>query len=589
MNTVQDGVSYAERLKNISDGLLEFIDVNMPEQYEQYSGEIEKSVLALLNAEKPRVMVYGIYNSGKSTLINAMMKREVAEVADRPMTSAIELFDKGEYTLVDSPGIDAPQEHEAVTNDFLNQCHIILFVISSKGGFESKYNYEKMAELISRDTPFIIVLNERGYTSDESAIREKRRQLKETRRLNEQQSLAKKQKNQRNQGLRNTIMHKQPPKVSAADNRTGNDSFLNADNMTDEDIKKLIKSEYEQSLREIQYKIIENLQKVTGDKRITEKYDLLCVNAKKALFGVLKNRPKLYELSKVDELDKRIRQKLQGGEALKILHAPIANLKDYFARVEQSLLTKIQDDSSENTLMKLEILRKKQDNLKEEMRILIRSETSSRLQEVTALYAGDNADAIESVMYGVIQAVDDKYVSRMTDLIAYIQRNFRDIEGLSDLAENSSNLVFDISEKDYSQNQLSVLSDFEDEKFKAETEKKGFFLFEIFKSNKKKEQEKLERLEAEAEFYNVQNERKLQEQLRRQQEARQIAASDLFEVQEKLISIVVNGINDKFDYITQYIQDAACLNESLRQEIRRQLAELGTLRGELENIENAIA
>lgn len=49
-------------------------------------------------------MVYGIYNSGKSTLINALMRQEAAEMADRPMTDQISEFDRGEYVLVGFSG-----------------------------------------------------------------------------------------------------------------------------------------------------------------------------------------------------------------------------------------------------------------------------------------------------------------------------------------------------------------------------------------------------------------------------------------------------------------------------------------------------
>ena len=118
-----------------------------------------------------------------------------------------------------SPEIDAPIAHEKITDEFLNKCHIILFVISSKGGFEGKYNYEKMADLINRDIPFIIVLNERGCLIKQEWSAEE---------------------------------------------------------------KALKKAEYGQELRSIQYKIIENLRKVTGDKNITDKYESYVLNARKA-------------------------------------------------------------------------------------------------------------------------------------------------------------------------------------------------------------------------------------------------------------------------------------------------------------------
>lgn len=139
------------------------------------------------------------------------MKKEVAAMADRPLTDRITEFDHGDYILVDTPGVNAPIQHEAVTNEYLNKCHIILFVISSKGGFEEKYNYERMANLIGRGIPFVIVLNDRGTQIDPRWTKEERQ---------------------------------------------------------------LRQAEHAQSLKEVQYKIIDNLVRVTGNKNITEHYEV---------------------------------------------------------------------------------------------------------------------------------------------------------------------------------------------------------------------------------------------------------------------------------------------------------------------------
>lgn len=130
--------------------------------------QVNKKVLGLLQEEKPKVLVYGIYNAGKSTLVNVLCGKEVAEVGDRPTTAKTQPYDAGKYILMDTPGIDAPIEHEMEADENMNNCHVILFVVSSKGGFESRKNYERMAEMIQRGLPFYIILNDRGSaTTDE--------------------------------------------------------------------------------------------------------------------------------------------------------------------------------------------------------------------------------------------------------------------------------------------------------------------------------------------------------------------------------------------------------------------------------------
>ena len=83
------------------------------------------------------------------------------------MTWKVDEYDAGKYILIDSPGIDAPQEHEVIADSQINACHIILFVMSSEGGFAQGKNYAKMLDLINRRLPFIIVINDWAVTDDE--------------------------------------------------------------------------------------------------------------------------------------------------------------------------------------------------------------------------------------------------------------------------------------------------------------------------------------------------------------------------------------------------------------------------------------
>lgn len=130
--------------------------------------QVNKKVLGLLQEQKPKVLVYGIYNAGKSTLVNVLCGKEAAEVGDRPTTAKTQPYDAGKYILMDTPGIDAPIKHEMEADENMNNCHVILFVVSSKGGFESRKNYERMVEMIQRGLPFYIILNDRGSaTTDE--------------------------------------------------------------------------------------------------------------------------------------------------------------------------------------------------------------------------------------------------------------------------------------------------------------------------------------------------------------------------------------------------------------------------------------
>jgi len=73
-----------------------------------------------------KIMVYGVYNAGKSTLINAMAGEEVAEVGDVPVTATIAEYTCGSYKIIDTPGIDAPAEHEKITMEEMLKADVVI-------------------------------------------------------------------------------------------------------------------------------------------------------------------------------------------------------------------------------------------------------------------------------------------------------------------------------------------------------------------------------------------------------------------------------------------------------------------------------
>ena len=125
---------------------------------------IRKLFSERLNDLNPKIMVYGIYNAGKSTLMNALVGENRAEVADVPTTSCITPYQWNEYVIYDTPGIDAPKEHEAVSKEHLEKCDVILFVLDSEGAFSAGKNYRELTDiLLSRKKLLIILNNKSGW------------------------------------------------------------------------------------------------------------------------------------------------------------------------------------------------------------------------------------------------------------------------------------------------------------------------------------------------------------------------------------------------------------------------------------------
>ena len=513
---------YSTKLMHLSGKFMEFISQEFQEYYITFEEKIQENVNALLTVDKPKVMVYGIYNSGKSTLINSLCKEEVAEMADRPMTATIAEYDRGDYYLVDSPGVDAPIEHELVTEEYLNKCHVILFVISTKGLFEDRDNYIRLAKLIEKEIPFIIVLNDRGV------------------------------------GIKKDWTEQE---------------------------KKKAKFDHEQEIKLIQYKVIQNLVKESNNKKIVDKYEVVVLNAKQALNGILKDKPKLYEISNVGFLEKRITQLLQNNDSIKMLFAqPIGNLKECFNDIERLVTQTMSGNTSEDFGMRIHVMESKRDNIMQDLKILTQQAVYSHMDELTNAYVNGDVDIFETIANMVFMDVEERYSAKLNELFVYIKRSFSSLDLFID---TMSNLELDSSAVQGKKIPLDLKNSIKNE-VQAETgltvPKSTFW--DIFKSNKKKEEEKLARLEREAEIKNQQAQYRVQEQMRRKQEARQLASSDLDELLRLLNNKIMKGMNEKYDDILSQIQEIDCMNKQVLEDGKRKMALLKSLREQLLMIEN---
>ncbi len=121
-----------------------------------------------INKAQPEIMVHGIYNAGKSTLINALVGKEVAPFGDVPLTCKIDKYEWNGYQITDTPGVDAPiQGHEEITREHLKESEVVIFVMSAGAGSENIDNYGRMVEIIEAGKRLLIVVNDKSKISDE--------------------------------------------------------------------------------------------------------------------------------------------------------------------------------------------------------------------------------------------------------------------------------------------------------------------------------------------------------------------------------------------------------------------------------------
>jgi len=117
------------------------------------------------------VMVYGVYNAGKSTLINALLGREEAAVDDIPKTDQVTAYAWDKYTVLDTPGVDAPIEHESVTKAQMLKADAIIFVVDPLGTVEEVKTLEVLVDLLAEHKQVFMVFNDKKGLSDEDFIK----------------------------------------------------------------------------------------------------------------------------------------------------------------------------------------------------------------------------------------------------------------------------------------------------------------------------------------------------------------------------------------------------------------------------------
>jgi GTP-binding protein EngB required for normal cell division len=143
---------------------------------EQGAGRIQGDQAAMLEQTidhklanlQPSIMLYGIYNAGKSTLINALMGAEHAAVSDRPETAMIHRYDWHGYQIFDTPGVDAPAEHQQITEAHLIGVEVVIFVMSTNGAFDESSIYKRLAQVMQNQKHLIIVLNDKTGTDEQN-------------------------------------------------------------------------------------------------------------------------------------------------------------------------------------------------------------------------------------------------------------------------------------------------------------------------------------------------------------------------------------------------------------------------------------
>lgn len=107
------------------------------------------------------IMVYGVYNAGKSTLINALIGEKVAKTGDIPLTDSIDAYSWNNSVILDTPGVDAPFDHEKITREQMLKADAVIFVVNPSGAAEEEKTLQVLIEILQAKKKLFLVLNEK--------------------------------------------------------------------------------------------------------------------------------------------------------------------------------------------------------------------------------------------------------------------------------------------------------------------------------------------------------------------------------------------------------------------------------------------
>ena len=357
--------NYGEEIANLALDL-----VKTAEPYSEKAPELASSlefiksfVAEKVSQNQPEIMVYGIYNAGKSSIINELIGWDEAEVNDKPTTDRVQYFTFNGYRIADTPGVGAPIEHEQITQEHLRKADVVIFVMSNTGSHDLAQNYTRIREIYDSDKKVIIVLNDK----------------------------------------------------SGSLNKPG-----------------------DTSIDEIKLKIGQNLNQVG----LSNKFHIVTVNASRARKGRLENKPKLYELSNMDELVQVITQELKNSGRGRLWCSMIAQLVTESGKVAASLDGIMKHTVSEDKIRNyLDLVREQERCLRSD----INSYIDRRMQSAASALPGtiwNMRDNPERAREAVNQAVEEN-ITLIREQLRTLLGNMKDI--LSDNAQDFGMTLGDAS------------------------------------------------------------------------------------------------------------------------------------------------
>lgn len=115
----------------------------------------------VLSRSTPCLMFYGLYNAGKSSIINALTGEETAAVGDVPTTTQVQNINWNGFLIVDTPGLNAQTEHTLTADSQIDKSDVVVFVTDDMNVDEKSFYYA-FINVLKKNKPTLIVINQKN-------------------------------------------------------------------------------------------------------------------------------------------------------------------------------------------------------------------------------------------------------------------------------------------------------------------------------------------------------------------------------------------------------------------------------------------
>lgn len=151
-------IDYKEKVKSLCDRSVAVLSkADMTEE----SAQLKQITDEILAKTSPSMMFYGVYNAGKSSIINAVFGEDIAAIGDVPTTRETQTIEWNNFKIVDTPGINANNEHTLVARNELSKSDVVLFVIADEN-IEEKSFYSAFIDVLKKDIQTVLVINQKN-------------------------------------------------------------------------------------------------------------------------------------------------------------------------------------------------------------------------------------------------------------------------------------------------------------------------------------------------------------------------------------------------------------------------------------------